>query len=211
MWQSTATPPVCAAPLEPPFARHDRTRTRSDLPAAGRRPRRADHRRRPTGTTGLGLYRSLWRFSAGARGALLIGAALLTGSQLLRLAVPWFVGQAVNALQRGGPHQVRAGRDLGRAACSRPAPPRGRCTARDACSSARSACACDARVSEALLDKLSAAPLRWHDRHAASDLQQRMGQASGALDGFTQNQYVVLQSVVTFVGTLGGAGAVLAG
>lgn len=155
-----------------------------------------------TGASGVGLYRSLWRFSAGARSALLIGAALLTGSQLLRLAMPWFVGQAVNALQRGGPGQVmQAGTWVAgllatcAAAWALHGP--GRVLERAVGVRVRRG------VSEALLDKLSNAPLRWHDRHAASDLQQRMGQASGALDSFAQSQYVVLQSVVTFVGTLG--------
>ena len=149
-----------------------------------------------------GLYRSLWRFSAGARTSLLVGAALLTGSQLLRLALPWFVGQAVNALQLGGAdHVVRAGEWVAgllatcAAAWALHGP--GRVLERAVGVRVRRS------VSEALFDKLSGAPLRWHDRHAASDLQQRMGQASGALDGFAQSQYVVLQSVVTFVGTLG--------
>src|SRR5881398_1710188 len=55
----------------------------------------------PLRRPGLGLYRGLWRYSDGARVALLAGAALLIASQLLRLLLPWFAGQAIDVLQKG--------------------------------------------------------------------------------------------------------------
>ena len=152
----------------------------------------------PTG----GLYRNLWRFSAGSRVALVGGASLLIASQLLRLALPWFAGQAINVLQAGGPDfALHAGgwvcallaTSMGAWALHGP----GRVLERTVGVRVRRG------VSGALFDKLAAAPLKWHDGHPASDLQQRMSQASGALDGFAQNQYVILHGVVTFVGTLG--------
>ncbi len=150
---------------------------------------------------GVGLYRGLWHFADGARIALLSGAALLIASQLLRLLLPWFAGQAINVLQAGGPGY---GPHAGGWVCALLATCAvvwalhgpGRVLERAVGVRVRRG------VSEALFDKLSTAPLAWHDRHPASDLQQRMGQASGALDDFAQSQYIVLQSTVTFVGTL---------
>ena len=150
---------------------------------------------------GAGLYRNLWRFAAGARLALLSGAALLIGSQLLRLALPWFAGRAIDVLQVGGSTDVLVAGEwiaalLATVAVAWAMHGPGRVLERAVGVRVRR------NVSEALFERLARAPLRWHDRHAASDLQQRMAQASGALDDFAQNQYVVLQGVVTFVGTL---------
>ena len=155
----------------------------------------------PVRNAGHGLYRNLWRFAAGSRLALLGGFSLLIASQLTRLSLPWFAGQAINVLQAGGPdYAMHAGLWV--------------CALLAACAGAwamhgpgrvlERAVGVRVRrgVSEALFDRLAAAPLRWHDAHAASDLQQRMGQASGALDDFAQNQYVIVQGLVTFVGTL---------
>lgn len=151
--------------------------------------------------TGAGLYRSLWEFSAGARTALLGGAAFLVASQLLRLSMPWLAGQAINALQVAGPQFVaRAGgwvcALLAVCAVAWALHGPGRVLERAVGVHVRR------RVSEALFDRLANAPLKWHDRHAASDLQQRMGQSSAALDQFAQNQYVVLQGVITLVGAM---------
>jgi len=46
------------------------------------------------------LYGALWHYAEGARPQLLAATALLTGSQLLRLTMPWLAAQAINALQR---------------------------------------------------------------------------------------------------------------
>ncbi len=57
----------------------------------------------PAASASLGvLYRSIWRFAEGVRGALVGAAVLLTASQALKLTTPWFAGQAINALQQGG-------------------------------------------------------------------------------------------------------------
>ncbi len=150
---------------------------------------------------GLGLYAGLWRFSNGARLALLGGAGLLVGSQLLRLALPWFAGQAMNVLQAGGPgYALHAGAYVCAlvATCAAVWAMHGpgRVLERGVGVRVRR------QVSEALFERIANAPLKWHDGQSGSDLQQRMNQASGALDAFTQNQYIVLQNVVTFVGTL---------
>ena len=148
-----------------------------------------------------GLYRSLWHFAAGSRLALVAGTALLIASQLLRLVVPWLAGQAIDVLQLGGTDSaLRAGcwvvALLVTSVVTWGLHGPGRVLQRAVGVRVRRG------ITEALMDKLTNAPLRWHDQHAASDLQQRMNQSSGALDEFAQNQYIVLQSTVTFVGTL---------
>jgi len=50
-----------------------------------------------------GLYRGIWHYAEGARAAMLGSMLLLMGSQGVRLAVPWFAAQAIDALQKGGP------------------------------------------------------------------------------------------------------------
>ena len=155
----------------------------------------------PTIATRRGLYASLWHFAAGARLTLLAAIALLVASQLLRLSVAWFAGRAIDVLQTGGADAVlHAGVWvavlLGVTAVTWALHGPGRVLERAVGVRVRRS------ITEALFDKLAGAPLAWHDRHAASDLQQRMGQASGALDDFAQNQYVVMQGLVTFVGTL---------
>ncbi|RYF71767.1 MAG: ABC transporter ATP-binding protein, partial [Comamonadaceae bacterium] len=144
------------------------------------------------------LYRALWQFAAGTRGQLIGASALLTGSQLIRLTMPWIAAQAINALQRGeipasgrwiallmtvylvswllhGPGRVLE-RNVG------------------------------VRVRETLADTLYArtagAPLAWHAGHHSGELQHRVHQASRALSDFAQNQFVYLQSAVNFVGPL---------
>ncbi len=153
------------------------------------------------GLAGGGLYRHLWRFAEGARLSLVGAVALLVGSQLLRLTVPWLAGRAIDVLQAGAPEAAaHAGLwalalfAVSVAAWALHGP--GRVLERAVGVRVRRS------ITGALFDKLAGAPLKWHDGHAASDLQQRMSQASGALDEFTQNQYVVLQGLVTFVGTL---------
>jgi hypothetical protein len=49
------------------------------------------------------LYRHLWAYAAGARGWLLLSSAMLLSSQFVKLLVPWFAAQAIEALQRSGP------------------------------------------------------------------------------------------------------------
>ncbi len=140
------------------------------------------------GVAGSGLYRNLWRFAAGARLTLAAAVALLIASQLLRLTLPWLAGHAIDALQAGGADAAwHAGGwalamlVMSIAAWSMHGP--GRILEREVGVRVRRS------FTDALFDKLAAAPLKWHDRHAPSDLQQRMSQSSGALDDFAQNQY----------------------
>src|SRR5262249_56828007 len=55
------------------------------------------------GRAGLAaLYRALWRHAAGRRRLLAGAMALLVLAASVRVAIPWFAAQAVNALQLSG-------------------------------------------------------------------------------------------------------------
>ncbi len=144
------------------------------------------------------LYAALWHFAAGARAQLLGATALLASSQLIRLALPYLAGQAINALQRGELNgagrwiAALAGVYVGAWALHGP----GRILERNV----------GMRVRETLADQLyariAAAPLAWHDGHHSGQLQHRVHQASRALSDFAQNQFIWLTNAVNFVGPL---------
>ncbi|MDM0115878.1 ABC transporter ATP-binding protein [Variovorax sp. J22R133] len=144
------------------------------------------------------LYGALWRHAEGARGQLLGATALLTGSQVLRLAMPWLAGQAINALQAGD--YPAAGRWIAALAgvylLSWLVHGPGRILERNV----------GLRVRETLADELygriAAAPLAWNDGHHSGELQHRVHQASRALSDFAQNQFVYLTSLVNFIGPM---------
>ena len=148
-----------------------------------------------------GLYRGVWRYAAGARVAMLASMALLMGSQLVRLAVPWFAAQAIDALQKGGPDSLM--RALGWVGCVMGASVGswmlhgpGRVLERRVGMRVRES------LSDELYARLTAAPLGWHERHHSNDMQQRVRQSTQALYEFSANQFIYLQSLVGLVGPL---------
>jgi ABC-type multidrug transport system fused ATPase/permease subunit len=145
------------------------------------------------------LYRSIWRYAAGARVTMLASTVLLAGSTMVRLALPWMAAQAINALQGGGEGSV------GNAALWVVAilavyisawllhgP--GRVLERNVGVRVRQG------VSDALYAKLTRAPLAWHERQHSGEIQNRVAQASHGLYEFAQSQFIYLQSTVNFVG-----------
>jgi len=144
------------------------------------------------------LYGALWRHAEGARGQLLGATALLTSSQLLRLALPWLAGQAINALQAGD--VAGAGRWIAALAgiyvLSWAVHGPGRILERNVGLRVREA------VADALYARIAAAPLVWHDGHHSGELQHRVHQASRALSDFAQNQFIYLTNIVNFIGPL---------
>ena len=144
------------------------------------------------------LYGALWHYAAGARRQLLGATALLTTSQLMRLAMPWLAGQAINALQAGS--LAESARWIcalaGVYVLSWTVHGPGRILERNV----------GVRVRESLADdlygRISGAPLAWHDGHHSGELQHRVHQASKALSDFAQNQFIYLTNIVNFVGPL---------
>ncbi|MET3494686.1 ABC transporter ATP-binding protein [Variovorax boronicumulans] len=144
------------------------------------------------------LYVALWHFAEGARGQLLAATALLASSQLIRLALPYLAGQAINALQRadfGGAGRwiaTLAAVYVGAWALHGP----GRILERNVGLKVRE------RLADELYARIAAAPLAWHDGHHSGELQHRVHQASRALADFAQNQFIWLTNAVNFVGPL---------
>jgi hypothetical protein len=79
----------------------------------------SDTTRTGSGGGGLGavrLYRALWRCAEGSRRKVVAFMAMLLTSQAVKLSIPYFTGEAVNAMQGGGGGN---GPDLAAAACPR--------------------------------------------------------------------------------------------
>ncbi|MBT2305286.1 ABC transporter ATP-binding protein [Variovorax paradoxus] len=144
------------------------------------------------------LYGALWRHAEGKRGQLLGATALLTGSQVLRLTMPWLAAQAINALQTGDID--RSGRWIAALAgiyvLSWVIHGPGRILERNVGLRVREA------LADALYARIAAAPLAWHDGHHSGELQHRVHQASRALSDFAQNQFIYLTNIVNFIGPL---------
>ena len=147
------------------------------------------------------LYRSIWRYGAGARWTMLASTLLLIAATSVKLALPWLAGQAVNSLQRGGDGAfaqaalwVLAVIAVYVLAWAFHGP--GRVLERTVGVRVRQG------VSEALYDKLVQAPLAWHERQHSGEVQRRVTQASVALHEFAQSQFVYLQIAVNFIGPL---------
>jgi ABC-type multidrug transport system fused ATPase/permease subunit len=126
---------------------------------------------------------------------------LLGASVALKLVIPWLAAQAINAVQVSGYDSMhRAGWYVALvflvyvAAWAMHGP--GRIMERNVALRVR------AQVSDALYAKLVSLPLAWHESHHSGDIQQRTQQASAALAGFTENQFLYVQNAINIVGPL---------
>lgn len=144
------------------------------------------------------LYGALWRHAEGVRQQLVGAMSLLGLAQVVRLAVPWLAGQAINSLQagnyRGSGGWIAALSGMYLLSWLLHGP--GRVLERNVALAVRG------RLADGLYVRLSSAPLAWHDTHHSGELQHRVHQASRALSDFAQNQFIYLSSLVSFVGPL---------
>ncbi len=154
-----------------------------------------------TATPIVELYRHVWQHATGARALMATALAMLAGSQLVKLAMPWMAAQAINTIQMGGSAGLAAaGRwiagilalQVGVWALHGPA----RVMERTVALRVRRS------VADAMYVRLSRAPLAWHDQHHSGDLQHRVAQASSALSGFTESQFIYLQNLINLAGPL---------
>ena len=154
----------------------------------------------PSSASFATLYRQMWRHAEGARGWLALAFLLLLASQSVKLAVPWLAAKAIDTLQASG-----ASGHLGAAlpwvaaimatlAASWALHGPARVIERSVAVRVRRAFA------DKLYERLTQAPLAWHEQHHPAALQHRMAQSSGALFDFTQNQFLYLQSSVNLIG-----------
>jgi len=144
------------------------------------------------------LYIALWRHAQGMHGQLVGGLSLLTSAQLLRLAMPWLAGHAINRLQDGdfAGSGLWIGALAGVYLASWLLHGPGRILERNVGLHVRE------QLADQLYARLADAPLAWHDGHHSGELQHRVHQASRALSDFAQNQFVYLSSIVSIVGPL---------
>ena len=149
----------------------------------------------------LTLYGALWRFAAGSRHLVVAFFLLLIGAQLVRLAVPYFFGTAVNALQDTNAQDIRAaaialGLMLAAGVVSWLLHGPGRVLERFAALKIRE------RFSDSVYAKLMRLPMGWHETHHSGETIQRIGKANLSLFGFAQHQYSYLQNVIGLFGPL---------
>ncbi|EWY36966.1 hypothetical protein N825_22910 [Skermanella stibiiresistens SB22] len=149
---------------------------------------------------GLGkLYGALWRHAEGGRHLVVAFVVLLVAAQTARLAIPYFFGNAVNDLQKGGNEGVpQAAVDmlwmLGFSILGWALHGPGRVIERFTALRIRE------RFVDVLYRKLMSLPMGWHESHHTGDTIQRIGKADAALFDFSQNQFLYLQSVVGLIG-----------
>ena len=147
------------------------------------------------------LYRAFWRYAAGDRPRVLLFVAILVAAQSLKLLIPYFTGEAVNAMQAAaGPDVAGAAwaMALTFAAClvawGLHGP--GRVIERFVAIRVRE------RFADALYAKAVGLPMRWHEAHHSGDTIQRVNKAGLALHGFSQSQFIYLQNLVSLVGPI---------
>jgi ABC-type multidrug transport system fused ATPase/permease subunit len=152
----------------------------------------------PEGRLGL-LYRALWQHAGRDRRLVAAYVALLVGAQFARLAVPYFTGLAVDAVQAGGESALAAAAwDMAAifAACvvawALHGP--GRIVERIVALRVRE------RYAAALTEGILARPLRWHEQRHSGETAARVQKSASALHGFAQHQFIYLQNFVSLVG-----------
>jgi ATP-binding cassette subfamily B protein len=151
---------------------------------------------------GIGrLYSVLWTHARGMRGRLVLALVMLVLAQVVRLAIPWLFGCAVNALQGQGADGVRrAGwflfAMLGAAIVAWALHAPARIIERRVALHARE------RMADALFARLLSLPLRWHEEHHSGETLHRLQMTSAALFGFAQNQFIHVQNIVSIVGPI---------
>ena len=147
------------------------------------------------------LYGTFWRHTAGFRPLVVGFMTLLFLAQLLRLAIPYFFGEAVNALQDTGAQDL-AGAGwyvaamMGVALLAWLLHGPGRVMERFAALRVRG------RFADALYARLVALPLAWHDRNHSGATIQRINKSTDALFGFSQNQFIYLQNLINLIGPI---------
>src|SRR5712671_1774338 len=147
------------------------------------------------------LYKTLWRHAEGRRGRVVVFVVLLITAQLVRLTIPWFFGEAVNALQLKGMDGIRQARNdlllmLAAVGVAWTMHGPARIVERFTALVVRE------RFADALHAKALALPVRWHEQHHSGETLHRMTRATSSLASFAQSQFIYLQNTVSVLGPI---------
>jgi ATP-binding cassette, subfamily B, bacterial len=147
------------------------------------------------------LYATLWQHAEGRRGKVVLFVVLLVAAQLVRLTIPWFFGEAVNALQTRGMDGLGQARNdlllmLAAVGVAWTMHGPARIVERFTALVVRE------RFADALHAKALALPVRWHEEHHSGDTLHRMTRAASSLAQFAQSQFIYLQNTVSVVGPI---------
>lgn len=154
----------------------------------------------PAGSVG-NLYATLWRHAAGHRRKVVLFVVLLVAAQVVRLTIPWFFGEAVNALQARGMEGIAQARNdllfmLAAVGVAWTMHGPARIVERFTALVVRE------RFADALHAKALALPVRWHEQHHSGETLHRMTRATSSLAQFAQSQFIYLQNTVSVVGPI---------
>jgi ABC-type multidrug transport system fused ATPase/permease subunit len=147
------------------------------------------------------LYRAFWTYSRGDRPGVVAFVSMLLLAQLLRLAIPYLSGAAVEAMEaKGDAGLASAAWDMALifAVCVGAwmlhGP--GRVLERFIAIRIRQ------RFADGLYAKTAALPLDWHERQHSGETIEKVQKAGTALFGFAQSQFVYLQNGVSLLGPI---------
>jgi len=147
------------------------------------------------------LYATLWRHAEGRRRQVVLFVVLLVMAQVVRLTIPWFFGEAVNALQTSGMEGIARARNdlllmLAAVGVAWTMHGPARIVERFTALVVRE------RFADALHVKALALPVRWHEQHHSGETLHRMTRATSSLSSFAQSQFIYLQNTVSVVGPI---------
>jgi len=147
------------------------------------------------------LYATLWKHAEGQRRQVVLFVILLVLAQMVRLTIPWFFGQAVNALQMNGIEGIRQARNdlllmLAAVGVAWTMHGPARILERFTALLVRE------RFADALHAKALALPVRWHEQHHSGETLHRMTRATASLASFAQSQFIYLQNTVSILGPI---------
>jgi ATP-binding cassette subfamily B protein len=148
-----------------------------------------------------GLYRTLWHYAARDRRGVVLFMAMLVLAQLLKLAIPYLSGIAVEAMQSQGNEALGAAAwDMALIflACVASWALHGPARVLERFTAIR----IRERFADSLYAKVTGLPLDWHEHHHSGDTIERVQKAGSALFGFAQSQFVYLQNAVSLIGPI---------
>jgi ATP-binding cassette, subfamily B, bacterial len=156
---------------------------------------------RPRAAKPPGLYQSFWRYAAGDRRRAVLFMTLLILAQLLKLAIPYLSGAAVQAMQgKGDAGLGTAGWDMALifVVCAASWVLHGPARVLERFVAIR----VHERFADALYRKATRLPLDWHQHHHSGETIEHVQKAGSAIFGFAQNQFVYLQNAVSLIGPI---------